>query len=357
MLEDKKILSIDELRKMKENKGSTPSQIFDKQLKLAHDIDNKYFKYLSDVKDVKDKNKRQELFKKFLDDFCVFYDDIYKIYSDAFLTGSILKEEIDYAMIGNGKRLRPLLTYLFFHSFNGEESFVVHDFMIAVELIHGFSLIHDDMPCMDNDELRRGKPSTWKKFGEDKALLAGDAMIFMANKVIVNTIVSIDDEGVELAAWLLFQMIWNASDTGMIGGQALEIDLQKKDKVNIDDIVRLYVMKTGDLFVISSYAGFELSGECEVDLDEDIEVFAKTLGIAYQIKDDLKDIEGDEKEIGKPLHSDEKNNKKTYVAIRGIDGAKEDLNIYKKKLNDFIDKLEVNKVVVDGFRDLIDYMI
>lgn len=327
-----------------------------KKNELLNDFDNTYNNYIAELKNVNDIEVRQSKLKKIIDSFSLFFDNSYSLYSDNYLSNSLLKEEIDYAMKGGGKRLRPLIMYFMYHIFNNKSSISLLDFMISIELIHSFSLIHDDMPCMDNDDIRRGKLSTWKKYGEDRALLAGDAMIFLASRIIVDDFTS-ETSNFDNIYKSYKQLLSSSGDLGMIAGQVYELNLQTKNNLLIQDILDMYSLKTSELFIASAVIGYRLADNKDEKTLNNVLDFAKNLGLAFQIKDDLLDIGEGNIDIGKPLYSDIKNEKRTYLAIQGIEQTKNDLNMYIKTIKDGINNIACTGKYTGQFIDLIDLML
>lgn len=229
-------------------------------------------------------------------------------------------EAMNYSMRAGGKRLRPLLmreTYRLFGG-NGTE---IEPFMAAIEMIHTSSLIHDDLPCMDNDELRRGLPTTWVKYGYDMAVLAGDALLIYAVETAAKAFSMGEDAAkVGRAIGILAE---KTGIYGMIGGQVVDVELTGKPapKEKLDFIYRL---KTGALLEAAMMIGALLGGADDVQL-EAVEQMACAIGLAFQIQDDILDVTSTPEQLGKPVLSDEKNAKTTYVTLEGIEKAKADV--------------------------------
>jgi len=226
--------------------------------------------------------------------------------------GSIY-DAMRYSLYAGGKRIRPVLTLATCEAFGGDMESALC-FGCALEMIHTYSLIHDDLPCMDNDDLRRGKPTNHIVFGEDMAVLAGDALLNFACESIVSTHLSISSS----AKLKALEILYTASGAeGMIGGQVLDM---KAEKVPVSDVELkvLHSKKTGALIKAAASLG-AISAEKDTDI---LAEYTEALGLAFQIRDDILDIESDTITFGKPVGSDEKNNKTTYVSLYGIDGAK-----------------------------------
>lgn len=236
------------------------------------------------------------------------------------------QEKIDdamkYSLMSGGKRIRPVLSLAVCDALNGNKDIVL-PFACAIELIHTYSLIHDDLPCMDNDDYRRGKPTSHKVFGEAIAVLAGDGLLNMAFEIMLEEIERCDrDNNSRVKA---ARMISHAAGTGgMIGGQVQDIESEQR-LITYEELVFLHQQKTGALFSASVLAPALL-----LDADENIiaalDTYAKNIGLAFQIKDDILDLEGDSVVVGKTTGSDAINNKVTYVSLLGLKRAKELLN-------------------------------
>ena len=229
-------------------------------------------------------------------------------------------EAMNYSMKAGGKRLRPLLMHEVYKMFggNGKE---IEPFMAAIEMIHTSSLIHDDLPCMDNDELRRGKPSTWKVYGYDMAVLAGDALMIFAFETAAKAMVpGADGARVVKAMGILAQ---KTGIYGMIGGQTVDVELTGKP-VPREKLDFIYRLKTGALLEASMMIGAVLAGAAEEQV-KTVESIAANVGLAFQIQDDILDVTSTAKVLGKPVLSDEKNSKTTYVTLEGPEKAKEDV--------------------------------
>lgn len=236
-------------------------------------------------------------------------------------------EAMNYSMRAGGKRLRPMLmqeTYRLFGA-NGPE---IEPFMAAIEMIHTSSLIHDDLPCMDNDELRRGLPTTWVKYGYDMAVLAGDALLIYAVETAAKAFAmssvaagaSVPADRIGRAIGLLAE---KTGIYGMIGGQVVDVELTNKP-VPKDKLDFIYRLKTGALLEASMMIGAILGGANEEQLNI-VEQMASAVGMAFQIQDDILDVTSTPEMLGKPVLSDEKNNKTTYVTLMGIDKARADV--------------------------------
>ena len=233
-------------------------------------------------------------------------------------------EAMNYSMNAGGKRLRPLLMQEVCRLFTGEVSEIVKPFMAAIEMIHTSSLVHDDLPCMDDDMIRRGKASTWAEYGEDIGVLAGDALMMYAFETASKAFDAAEDADALLRAGKAMGIL--AAKTGvygMIGGQTVDVELAggpvPKDKLDF-----IYRLKTGALLEASMVIGAVMAGASEAECGT-VERMAAAIGLAFQIQDDILDVTSSQEVLGKPVLSDEKNNKTTYVTLEGIEKSKHDV--------------------------------
>ena len=245
----------------------------------------------------------------------------------------IIFEASNYPVQAGGKRIRPIIAYGICDMLGGNVENVKH-YACAVEFIHTYSLIHDDLPCMDNDDFRRGMPTNHKKYGEAIALLAGDSLLTHAFDCA-----SSSTNGAEITVKAINAISKAAGVHGMIGGQVIDIEGAK----TYDERKTVHKMKTGALIRLSAYLG-GIAAECDEKSLKKIDEFADNLGIAFQIKDDILDVESTDAELGKPTGSDDKRGLTTYVTLFGTEGAKEKLAehtlLAKKALESFGDKAE-----------------
>lgn len=226
-------------------------------------------------------------------------------------------EAMKYSLVNGGKRLRPVLCLEFAKACGGDR-FDALDFACAVEYIHTYSLIHDDLPCMDDDDMRRGKPSCHKQFGEATALLAGDALLTHAFQIVAGA--ELDDSKIALACGLLAQ---NAGVQGMVGGQVIDLKYESESP-DLRQLLSVHRLKTGALISAACLLGCIAAGSDDKKIAA-ASAYAYDLGVAFQIKDDILDVTGSSEELGKPVGSDEDNNKTTYVSLRGIENAQKDV--------------------------------
>lgn len=229
-------------------------------------------------------------------------------------------DAMNYSVKAGGKRLRPLLMRETYRLFGGTGT-EIEPFMAAIEMIHTSSLIHDDLPCMDNDEYRRGKKTTWAEYGYDMAVLAGDALLIYAIETAAKAFAMTEDAG--KVGECIHILAEKTGVYGMIGGQTVDVQLTDqpipKDKLDF-----IYRLKTGALLEASMVIGAMMGGASKEEC-KTVERMAANIGLAFQIQDDILDVTGSSAVLGKPVLSDEKNNKTTYVSLEGIDRAKLDV--------------------------------
>ncbi len=221
-----------------------------------------------------------------------------------------------YSLLSGGKRIRPILLLEFYKLCGGEGDKALN-FAAALEMVHTYSLIHDDLPCMDNDDMRRGKPSCHKAFGEDTALLAGDALLTYAFSAAAAT----KDLPAERVLKAISVLAEKAGITGMIGGQVMDLSFEKTG-TDADGLECMYLKKTSCLLEAAAMCGCILAGADDTHIEYASE-YAKKVGLAFQIIDDILDCTSDEATLGKPIGSDEKNGKTTYVSLFGLQKSRE----------------------------------
>ncbi len=235
-----------------------------------------------------------------------------------------LLEAMNYSVMAGGKRLRPILL---------EESFLLHGgrgevaepFMAALEMIHNYSLVHDDLPAMDNDEYRRGQKTTWKVYGDGMAVLAGDGLLNLAFETAFSSFdLARDEEAIKRVARALKVLGEKAGIYGMIGGQAADIEAQRAEGGDGEELLFIQENKTAALIEAALMIGAILAGADEENVSK-MEKAARCIGIAFQVQDDILDVTSTQEVIGKPVGSDERNNKLTFVSLYGLDKAREEV--------------------------------
>ena len=228
-------------------------------------------------------------------------------------------DAMDYSVNAGGKRLRPVMMMESYRMFGGRGE-EIEPFMAAIEMIHTSSLIHDDLPCMDNDTLRRGKPTAWVKYGYDMAVLAGDGLMIYAFETAAKALaLGADPARVARCMGILAE---KTGIYGMIGGQTVDVELTDQP-IPEDKLDFIYRLKTGALLEASFMIGAVLAGAGEKEV-KTVEEIASLVGLAFQIQDDILDVTSSAEVLGKPVLSDEKNHKTTYVTLKGLEKARED---------------------------------
>lgn len=286
-------------------------------------------------------------FKKELDQRTAYIETILCSYLPKEEGGQkLIMEAVNYSLLAGGKRLRPMLMLEVYRLFGGNEEETVKLFMAAIEMIHTYSLVHDDLPAMDNDAYRRGKKTTHVVYGEAMGILAGDALLNFAFETALKSF----ENGINLEgkAEALAVLAGKAGIYGMIGGQV--IDILENESTDFSTTQTIYKLKTSALIEASMMIGAILAG-AKRDEVKRVEAAAGSIGLAFQIQDDILDVTSSDTVLGKPVHSDEKNRKATYVTIKGLEKSKEDVKKYSKaaleallgtgRENDFLKELVV----------------
>lgn len=261
-----------------------------------------------------------------------------------------LHEAMRYAVLSDGKRIRPVLVYAAGHMFDINSN-ALNAPACAVEMIHAYSLIHDDLPAMDDDDLRRGRPTCHKAFDDATAILAGDSLQALAFHVLAH------DKHMIISAEQRIKMIdilaQASGSRGMAGGQA--IDLAAVGRVlNITELENMHIHKTGALIKASVELGALSQPGVDAELFDKISHYAKCIGLAFQVQDDILDIESDTETLGKPQGSDLQRNKPTYPNLLGLDGAK---GVAKQLYEEAISSLSVFDEKADPLRWIADYIV
>ena len=256
---------------------------------------------------------------------------------------SDIYEAMSYSLMAGGKRLRPVIMLLTAEMCGGSEKEVL-PFACALEMIHSYSLIHDDLPAMDNDDLRRGKPTNHIVYGEAMAILAGDALLNCAMETALSA-----DVSAEVLIKALKVLFKSSGTEGMIGGQVIDI---KNSELPEEGLRNLHLLKTGAIIRSAGVVGGIISGASEKEI-EAIDGFCMNLGIAFQIQDDVLDVKGNEKDLGKPVGSDADNNKTTYVTLYGIEKSQEMVIEYtemaKKSIQECFGEKSENLIALADF--------
>lgn len=264
----------------------------------------------------------------------------------------IIFEAMNYSVRAGGKRLRPMLMEETYHMFGGSSA-VIEPFMAAIEMIHTYSLVHDDLPAMDNDEYRRGKKTTHAVYGEAMGILAGDALLNLAYETAAK---AFDMEVIDARVAMAFTVLAKKAGVyGMVGGQVVDVESEKSDDCPItrEKLDFIYRLKTGALIESSMMIGAILAGASSDEVSR-VEQIAAKLGLAFQIQDDVLDVTSTLEVLGKPVGSDEKNNKATYVTFEGLDKSVSDVERISKEAEEQLDDLGYD----DAFlKELFEYLI
>ncbi|WP_304154131.1 polyprenyl synthetase family protein [Megamonas hypermegale] len=269
------------------------------------------------------------------------------IYAENTALNATLAKSMNYSLMAGGKRLRPILVMAAADAVGADGEKFLH-LATSIEMIHTYSLIHDDLPAMDNDDYRRGKLTNHKVFGDGIAVLAGDALLTLAFEVIADS----PNVDTEKKLKVIKEMSHAAGAEGMVGGQVIDLESEGK-KIDMDTLRKMHSAKTGALFCAAIRSGAILGGATDKQL-ADLTQYARQFGLAFQITDDILDVTGDEASIGKPVGSDEKNHKSTYVTLGSLESARKlaqtAVDEAKKALADFGKE-------ADFLRELVDYLI
>jgi geranylgeranyl diphosphate synthase type II len=261
---------------------------------------------------------------------------------------SKLLEAMNYSLQAGGKRIRPLLLFATMVGFE-KNPIIGLPVATALEMIHTYSLIHDDLPSMDNDDLRRGKPTNHKVYGEALAILAGDALLTYSFQLLTEmTHVDVTDE---MKLKLIQKLAIAAGPEGMVGGQVADMEGENQS-LSVSELEYIHERKTGKLLEYSILAGAILSNATERQLTL-LEEFSHHLGIAFQIRDDILDIEGTVEEIGKPVGSDISNHKSTYPSVLSLDGAKQKLDYHITSAKELLYQTNIEAEYLEQICDLI----
>lgn len=259
-------------------------------------------------------------------------------------------EAMNYSILAGGKRLRPMLMLETYRLFGGKSK-VIEPFMAAIEMIHTYSLVHDDLPAMDNDEYRRGKKTTHAVYGEAMGILAGDALLNFAYETALTAFdMEPDNRNIGRALQILAT---KAGIYGMVGGQVVDVQSEDTGDITREKLDFIYRLKTGALLESSMLIGAVLAGATKKEQNT-VEAAATEVGIAFQIQDDILDVTSSLEVLGKPIGSDEKNHKATYVTFEGLEKAMEDV---KKYLNSAVERMDSLVVKNEFLKELLLYLI
>ena len=262
----------------------------------------------------------------------------------------LIMEAMEYSVMAGGKRLRPMLMKETYELLGGTEN-IVEPFMAAIEMIHTYSLVHDDLPAMDNDDYRRGRKTTHVVYGEAMGILAGDALLNFAFETAAKAFTMFPERSLEIGKAIQI-LAGKAGIYGMIGGQVVDVESAGK-AISKEVLDFIYELKTSALIESSMMIGAILAGADEKDVQR-IETIAKNVGIAFQIQDDILDVTSSVEVLGKPVLSDEKNEKTTYVTLVGVEQAKKYVEQISKEAIELLGEFETeNPFLEELLRELI----
>ena len=259
----------------------------------------------------------------------------------------ILNQSMYYSLIGGGKRIRPVLALAAAEAVGGDPETILPA-AVSLELIHTYSLIHDDLPAMDNDDYRRGRLSNHKVFGEANAILAGDALLTYAFELLANP----GTRQPERQLRIIREVAIAAGKDGMVGGQVADVAGEGKT-LNIDEIEEIHKGKTGALLTVSARLGGILAGGTEPQVTA-LSDYAQALGLAFQIKDDILDVVGNSEMLGKPAGSDLRQGKATYVSLLGLEGAEHQLHAQIQKAQSALKPLNEGAIFLNELAYFIE---
>jgi farnesyl diphosphate synthase len=242
--------------------------------------------------------------------------------NDQSIVDKSLQSAIEYALLNGGKRMRPLLVSLVGEVLELNKSDLI-PVALAIECIHAYSLVHDDLPAMDDDDLRRGNPTCHIRFGEATAILAGDALQSMAFQILAGA--KLNSHASQKQHKLVLALSVAAGPAGMVGGQSIDL-AATNSKVTLAELTRLHVLKTGALLKVCVILPCLLSEHITSEEEAHLLSFAEHIGLAFQIQDDILDVTSDTKTLGKPQGSDSEANKSTFVSLLGLENAKQELS-------------------------------
>lgn len=258
-----------------------------------------------------------------------------------------LIDAMNYSLRAGGKRIRPALVFAFCEALGGRMESAAAP-ACAIEMVHTFSLIHDDLPAMDNDDFRRGKPSCHKAFGEAMAILAGDALAVLPFEIIADS----QELTAEQRVLIISVLANSVGRDGMIGGQVIDMENENRTDIEEDELRNLYRCKTGQLIAVSCVMG-SICADADNETIRAAAEYGLRLGLAFQIIDDILDVTGDSEELGKPVGSDEKSHKNTFVSLYGIEKAQEMADKATSEALEWLDAIPNNEFLVELTEQLL----
>ncbi|MCI8892529.1 MAG: polyprenyl synthetase family protein [Eubacterium sp.] len=258
----------------------------------------------------------------------------------------VVMEAMSYSLLSGGKRLRPMLLMETYQMYGGCET-VVEPYLAALEMIHTYSLIHDDLPAMDNDEYRRGRKTTHMVYGEAMGILAGDALLNFAFETAAKAFALVQEKDLARVAKAMGILASKAGIYGMLGGQVVDVCNEDNPEIDGDMLDFIYRLKTGALIEAAMTIGAVLAGADDVDVSL-LGQAAQKVGVAFQIQDDILDVTSTLEQLGKPIGSDEKNRKVTYVSLYGMDAAKRQVERLTQEAVSCMERLPVKNEFLNG---------
>ncbi|WP_264191135.1 polyprenyl synthetase family protein [Fictibacillus halophilus] len=285
-------------------------------------------------------------FEQYLQDKKQLVEDRMLGYLNGLNAPATLKDSMLYSISAGGKRLRPILALAVMESFQKDPEFVL-DAACAIEFVHTYSLIHDDLPSMDNDDFRRGKLTSHKVFGEAQAILAGDALLTESFSMVTDNVFLNADQKVKLLSVLSRA----AGAEGMVGGQVEDLEGENQE-LTLKELESIHEKKTGKMLECSVLTGGIAADATEGELLA-LQLYARHIGIAFQIQDDILDITGNQDELGKPVGSDEANLKTTYPKLLGLDGAQKEMENHIRISLEHLGKINRNTGILASIADYI----
>lgn len=285
-------------------------------------------------------------FEQYLGDKKKMVEDRMMSYLNELNAPATLKDSMIYSISAGGKRLRPILAIAVMESFERDPDLVL-DTACAIEFVHTYSLIHDDLPSMDNDDYRRGKLTSHKVFGEAQAILAGDALLTESFSLISENKFLTAEQKVRLVSVLSRA----AGASGMVGGQVEDLEGENRE-LTLKELESIHEKKTGKMLECACLSGGIAAGASEEEL-ESLQLYARHIGIAFQIQDDILDITGSQDQLGKPIGSDEANLKTTYPKILGMDGAVKEMENHIRISLEHLGKISKNTGILASIADYI----
>lgn len=263
----------------------------------------------------------------------------------------ILSQSMEYSLMAGGKRIRPVLTLAIYEAFGNNADKII-PIASCLELLHTYSLVHDDLPAMDNDDFRRGKLTNHKVYGDAVAILSGDALLTHSFGYMAKYLKDLPEINKDTSLQIIEEFSIYSGASGMIGGQVVDL-LSENKKPTYEDLIYTHTHKTGDLIVFSIRLGALLANANELQL-KNLTDFGRNIGLAFQIQDDILDIIGDEAKLGKKIGSDKINGKVTYPTFKGLDASREEVQKLISEAKKYIHNIGIETKYLN---ELADYII